>query len=242
MTGELVLFRPQRLVTRDWCAWWLTQGSDGSLGYTNSMMYGRGQTLTLAEVIADETFGGPVRPVVLPEPYECEYVRTALFEAGKLAVTTLARALWWCVDEVGVAPLVAGRSGSWEAQAMTSFARWGVRVERGRVADGPADALRKQVLRWVSDPLRYVEVAARLSVLFSEMAMRHLTVQMRAAADDGVELDPFEIPALLWTSVADRQLWPDAYQGATVGASWHRYLMSNTVGFDPQWFDLWMLQ
>lgn len=240
MTGELVLFRPQRLVTRQWRGWWLTQRRDGQLGYTTSELYGRGVALPLAEVLAHPTLGGPVRPVVPAQWHESELVRAALFDAGQLAVTTLARALWRCVGAVGLGGLVAGRSGSWESSSLTELALWGQRVDPGRVHAGACEAVQGQVLRWVADPHRYVEVAETLSVAFSAMAMRHLSVQIHAAFDEsGEQLDPFTYPLVLWQSVADRQLWPDAYEGATLGQHWHRYLMCHTIASHGSWFDRW---
>lgn len=239
MTGELVLFRPSRLVTRQWCGWWLTQGPDGQLGYTTSALYGHGDVLTMGQVRKHELFGGWLRPVVPPQRYELELVQAALFDAGRLGVTTLARALWRCVQAVGIAALVAGRSGSWESSTMTQLALWGQRVDPGRVHWGAANAVQDQVLLWVDSPHRYVEVAETLSVAFSTMAMRHLSVQINTALDEGEQLDPFTYPLLLWQSVADRPLWPDSYEGAALGKHWHQYLMHHAIASDGSWFDRW---
>lgn len=243
VTGaELVLFRPYRVVTRSWCGWWLTQGLDGRLGYMTSALYGVGEPLSLAEVREHAVLGGDVRPVEPSLDHEDELLRTALFDAGRLAVTTLARALWRCVGAVGVAGLVAGRSGSWEAHTLTSFALWGERVDPGRVHAGAADAMQQQVLEWTASEHRYVEVAETLAGLFSEVAMRHLSVHIHELAEDGIEvsLEPFDVASVMWKSVADRRLWPDAYEGFSVGGEWYRWLLSRAVGFEPSWFDVWV--
>lgn len=238
VTGELVPFQPHRVVTWDWVGWWLTQGRDGAPGYMTATRYGVAEPLSLGELCA--RVPGGVRPVVVPLPHEADLVRAALFDAGSLAVTTLARALWRCVSVVGAAGLVAGRAGSWESQTLAAFARWGERVDSGRVHAGAADALRDQVMEWVTGRYRYVEVAATLAGLFGEVADRHVDEWLAGyAQEEGTEPNAREGLAQAWRSVADRRLWPDAYEGAMLGCTWYRYLMSTAAMFSPSWFEQW---
>lgn len=238
VTGELVPLRPARVVTSG-VGWWLTTRRDGSPGYTNTDLHGRGEPVSMAELIELGVFGRP-RPVVPPLPSEAELIRTALYDAGELAVTTLAHALGRCAKSVPLSTLTAGRPESRQSQHLVGLAQWGLRVVRGRVFEAAETAIVRQVLAWVNDSERFVEVAMTLATLFGEVSNRHV--------DEWLEQYPPGCPdepnaaegcARAWTSMADRPLWPDAYEGATVGEEWYRYLMATASMFSTSWFTEW---
>lgn len=237
VTGELVLFRPSRLVTEDGTGWWMTQCRDGSLGYTNQDLYGRGEPVSISELIGMQVFGR-VRPVESPRPHEAEVIRVALYEAGELAVNTLAHALGQCAKLATLDVLVAGRPGSWESYSLKSFTQWGLRRPRGRVHEYAATMIVGQVMAWVADPHRYVEVAETLAGLFAQIADRRAR-EWLATFPKVAEVEPSDVYAKAWTSMADRELWPDAYEGATVGEEWYHYLMSTASMFSVEWYTQW---
>lgn len=238
MTGELVLFRPYRVVTANWQGWWMTRCADGSLGYTSSGHYGRIEPVPIARVIEMFTGWGTVRPVEPPHPAEAELIRVALYDAGDRAVTTLAWALGRCASASGLPSMVAGRSGSWEAQSLVAFAQWGLRVDPSRAHPRAAGVILRQLLRWLDDEQRYVELAATLAGLFAEVANRRMD-EWLARFPQYAMINTAEMYAAVWTALADRQLWPDTYEGATVGSDWYGYLMGTATAFSMEWYGQW---
>jgi hypothetical protein len=216
----------------------MTQCADGTLGYTSSEHYGRSEPLPIARLIEMAAAFGPVRPVVPPHPSEAELIRVALYDAGDRAVTTLAWALGRCASASGLASMVAGRSGSWEARSLVAFAQWGLRVEPERAHPQAANMILRQLLRWLDDEQRYVELAATLAELFAEVANRRMDEWLGLFRQYAV-IETAEMYAAVWCAVADRRLWPDTYEGATVGAEWYGYLMGTATAFSMEWYGQW---
>ncbi|MFR9675754.1 hypothetical protein [Streptomyces sp. TR02-1] len=129
---------------------------------------------------------GPLRPVVPPDGEECERITAALTSAGNRAAASVLVSLYRiaCLhaDEEAERSgcrvsgrLYAGREGSWESAAVRSLA-WGLGAklsERPKRYDAQSVGTLVAVLDgWTSSPGRFVEVAANLSDLFSEVADR----------------------------------------------------------------------
>lgn len=108
--------------------------------------------------------------------------------------------------------LKAGRAGSWEAELLVSVVSFGYELNDNRKApksggrhapraDGPGrrvdraarDGMAAVIMRWVTDPARYTEVAETLAWIVSRHADRH--------GADG------------WRKIADQWLQPSAFGG-----------------------------
>ncbi|MFE3609765.1 hypothetical protein [Streptomyces goshikiensis] len=176
-------------------------------------------SLTREELEAEH---GPLRPVCPADPSDLLVLRGALADAGVKAAGSVLVALFRLFVEYTSASsgagryeggsLVAGREGSWEAEAIRRLA-WtigGDLDEKPKRYSADCVAAVTAVLRaWTQDPKRYVEVAEGLAGEFS------------AVAD---ELGG-------WSKVADRPFQPPTKAGRhpldTIEAVYH-YLMSRS--------------
>ncbi|MGW7090045.1 hypothetical protein ACWGH2_42050 [Streptomyces sp. NPDC054871] len=125
---------------------------------------------------------GPLRPVRPADPSDDSVLRGALTDAGVKAASSLLVALYRLTVEYSrdSAPggyeggsLVAGREGSWEAEALHRLA-WtigGDLDEKPKRYSEECVASVIEVLReWTQHPKRYVEVAENLAIEFSKVA------------------------------------------------------------------------
>ncbi|MER6253712.1 hypothetical protein ABT224_20380 [Streptomyces sp. NPDC001584] len=181
---------PYRVVDSRFQGWYRRSG-DGL--YDADSGHSRGLETTSYEDLAAAR--GPLRPVEPPTSEESAVVTTALAGAGRKAAASLLVAVFRLTEQDALARrtegaqswLIAGREGSHESASLHRLA-WSVGCD---LDDKPAryDAavvaeLVRVISGWVSGPDRYVEVAANLADLFSNVA----------DAADG------------WSAVADRYL------------------------------------
>jgi hypothetical protein len=171
---------PYRLVDCNDLGWW--HNGDGRFCASDHFVSGLPPT-PYATLITQR---GPVRPVEPITDVDAQVLTTALVEAGPLAAGSVLVALFRLFrgPDLPTAPersasmedrarkLVAGRSGSWEADAIRSLA-WGPGCD---LADKPkrfhastVEAIVDMVWQWVTDPLRFTEVAETLASEFDQV-------------------------------------------------------------------------
>lgn len=114
---------------------------------------------------------GPLRPVVPAPAADLDVLVEALTGAGPLAVGSLARALHEAAEATRQ-DLTAGRPGSWEADTLRTLTHLGRDLRRDR-DHGPTAAVVCAILvRWVSDPAGFVEVAETLAGVLGRVVDR----------------------------------------------------------------------
>lgn len=183
---------------------------------------GLGEPRTLDELEAER---GPLRPVLPITDEDTQELRAALKAAGRKAVYTVAVAVQRAVNELrelhgGLeiwgsyqatwTHLLAGREGSWESAALVNLALWGNVAKTRRINEPSRQVITDMVLRWVSDPERFTEVAATLAGVVASYADEH----------GG------------WTAIADQWLQPGGLDQEGVHVTQH-LLYSSSVHFDP---------
>lgn len=218
---------PYRVVDPQGQGWLLAMDGNGGFEYQPSCRYGELPGMHgLAEL---EAARGPLRPVLPVTDDDEQLIRRLLGECGRKAVATLAAAIEQVFHELREAAgglsapgsyetatrlLKAGREGSNESLILMNIALFGntlnlakgatVAAKRaagpvGRVDRDARDALAAVLLRWVTGPDRYTEVADTLAYLVSSHADR--------------EYGPGG-----WAKVADRWLQPGGLAKADIRA------------------------
>lgn len=124
---------------------------------------------------------GPLRPVILPSDDDQAAIKSALVDAGRQAMVTLAVVLHGLamadVEQhprgIGVergSILTAGRGGSWESAAMQNFVwSFGDTTKESRIDAAAREVLAEVLGRWVNGADGYVEVAENLAGIISEI-------------------------------------------------------------------------
>ncbi|MGW0672546.1 hypothetical protein [Streptomyces sp. NPDC002746] len=167
---------PYRVVDASWQGWY-RRGGDGR--YDADSGHARGlETMTYEDLAAAR---GPLRPVEPPSTQDTDAVRGALAGAGRKAAASLLVAVFRLTEQDARAGrtegakswLLAGREGSHEAASLDRLA-WGIGcdlAEKPKRYDTEAvDVLVRVIKGWVTGPVRYVEVAANVAWLFSDVA------------------------------------------------------------------------
>ncbi|MBP2371403.1 hypothetical protein [Pseudonocardia parietis] len=176
-----------RVVDVEHRGWMLTRdvGLDGPLVYQDASDY-MAQRYLAPDDLAEQC--GPLRPVVPPAEEDVAELRRAWTAAGRQAAYSTAVAVQVAFGrlregrggltapdsfEVTRRQLVAGRPGSWEASRLLELQLWANRDKVRRYDAAAADDIAAVLVRWVSNPDRYTEVAETLAGLFGDFADEH---------------------------------------------------------------------
>ncbi|MFI6326623.1 hypothetical protein ACIBG8_54505 [Nonomuraea sp. NPDC050556] len=170
---------PSRVVDGQGRGWFATHPyTDEEKALGEQVVYRRGgandEVISLAQL--GEKYG-PWRPVVpMPEGDHHAMVQ-ALTKAGKKAAGTLAVAVFKVAKQTmvdnGMRPtelLIAGRPGSWEADALRHLA-WslGSDIKLTRTDMWAGQLCEEIITRWITDPDAFVEVAEGLASVFGDV-------------------------------------------------------------------------
>ncbi|WP_284741711.1 hypothetical protein [Amycolatopsis sp. RTGN1] len=179
------------------------------------------QLLKADELEADR---GPIRPVVPISDLDAEYLHAVLAAAGTQAVASIAAALHevlTVLQSEHPEPAHARRRarmaltgeghGRNESVSLLSLATEGEDISPGRVNDQARKQLVEMILRWVTGPDVYVQVASSLAFEVARHADQH--------GPDG------------WKRIADRWLQPGLRSGRMFAVA-YRLLYSQSDHFD----------
>lgn len=190
---------PGRVVDAQGQGWYLASDGDGGSNWQASYGHARGlaPVASFPELVDAR---GLLRPVLRVTDEDEKQLRRLLGECGRKAVATLAAAIEQAYHELREAAgglsapgshetamrlLRAGREGSWESEMLGYFAVFGnaLNLVKGptvaamraagpgkRVSRDARDAMTAMLLRWVTGPDRYTEVAGTLAYLVSSHA------------------------------------------------------------------------
>jgi hypothetical protein len=194
---------------------------------------------------------GPLRPVEPVTDDDAATMVTLFDEAGRKTITTLAAAIEWVFHDIreqhgglngpdsyqwAKRQMVAGRPGSWEAEALTDVMLFGNEMNLAKPPGGPAlpdadvegrraagpgrrvdagvrQAMATVIRSWVANPDRYTEVPETLAHLVSSYADEK-------AGPDG------------WKTVADQWLQPGAQLASWAFPACYRLLYSTSAHYD----------
>jgi hypothetical protein len=178
---------------------WYQAGSQAT-GFHWTVSYADRRGISpVPDITALEAARGPLRPVLPVTGQDEAALREQFAAAGRKAVTSLCAALCLvyadlvagAVDAgeprsyVARRRLLAGREGSWESGALMELVLLGMTLKPSRVDGAARDALGRVILRWVTGPDRYTEVADTLACVVSSFAHEH--GGWRAVADQWLQ-------------------------------------------------------
>lgn len=213
-----------RVVDAHHQGWHPTGSLDGPTVYAADYGFqreGLGDPRTLEQLEAER---GPLRPVLPITPEDRAELDGALADAGRRAVYTIAVAVQDAFKQLrerhgGLANwdsyqrtrthLLAGREGSWESEALIDLALWGDVDKTRRIHEPSRQVITDMIVRWVTDPDQYTEVAETLAGVVSRYADEH----------GG------------WKAVADQWLQPGSLDDEGVRVTTH-LLYSQSQRFD----------
>lgn len=173
---------PSRVVDAEHRGWMLMGGRDGAPEYMDASDFRAQRTLAPDELAAQH---GPLRPVRPPTEADVAELRAAMDLAGRKAIYSLAVAIYEARRELEAGrsdlewpepmylakrQLLAGRPGSWEADRLYNLALWPYPDKVRRIHAEARERMTAVLLRWVSAPEQYTEVAETLAGIVSEHA------------------------------------------------------------------------
>lgn len=146
---------------------------------------------------------GPIRPVVPISDLDVEHLHAVLAAAGTRAVASIAAALHEVLTVLQSEhpdPAEARRRarmaltgeghGRNESVSLLSLAAEGEDITSGRVDDQAREQLVKMILRWVTGPDVYVQVASSLAFEVARYADQHGPVGWKRIADQWLQPGP----------------------------------------------------
>lgn len=174
---------PSRVVDAEHRGWMLMLGAAGGPPeYMDASDYVAQRSVAPDELAEQH---GPLRPVRPPTETDVAELRAAIALAGRKAIYSLAVAIYEARRELeqrrndlpwpepmylAKRQLLAGRPGSWEADRLYNLALWPYPDKVRRIHAEARERMTAVLLRWVSDPEQYTEVAETLAEIVSEHA------------------------------------------------------------------------